>query len=79
MQSIHERGSTTIGVQRQLIARHGMFAHRIGEQGLELAGILRVLDAPADDAAAAKDVEDDIEIEGGPFHWSHQLGNVPLR
>jgi len=55
-----------------------MFAHRINEQGFELAGTFGVLDAPADDTAA-EDIEDDIEIEVGPFHWSHQLGNVPRR
>jgi hypothetical protein len=51
--------SAAIGMQRQLIARHGMFSHRIDEQFLELAGAFGVLNAPADNAAA-EDVEDDI-------------------
>jgi hypothetical protein len=33
-------------------------------------------DAPADDPAA-EDVEDDVEIEVGPFRGSHQLCDVP--
>jgi len=32
-----------------------------------------MLDAPADHAAA-EDVEDDIEVEAGPFHRPHQFG-----
>jgi len=73
MQSMHERGPATIGMQCQLIAWHSVFSHCIYEQFLELAGTFGVLDAPADNAAAT-DVEDDIEIEVGPLHWSHQLG-----
>ena len=63
-------------MQCQLIAWNLVFFHRVDEQLFELAGALRVLDAPANNAAA-EDVEDDIEIEVGPFHRAHQLGDVP--
>jgi len=33
-----------IDVQRQLITRHGVFFHRMGEQFLECSGAFRVLD-----------------------------------
>ncbi len=65
-----------VGVQCQLVARHGMFLHRVDEQFLELGGAFRVLDAPANHPAA-EDVEDDIEIEVGPFHGAHQFCDVP--
>jgi len=81
MQSTHERGSATIGVQRQLVTRHGMFGHRVDEQCFELAGTFGVLGASADNApfdkTAAIDIEDDVEIEPGPFHRPHQLADVP--
>jgi hypothetical protein len=63
-------------MQCQLIAWDLVFFHRVDEQLFELAGALRVLDAPANNAAV-EDVEDDIEIEVGSFHWAHQLGYVP--
>ena len=39
-------------MQRQLVWRHGVFGHRVEEQFLELAGTFRVLNAPANHAAA---------------------------
>lgn len=63
-------------MQCQLIAWDLVLFHRVDEQLFELAGALRVLDAPANNAAA-EDVEDDIEIEVGPFHRAPQLGNIP--
>ena len=68
--------TAAICVQGQLIARHGMFLHRVDEQFLELGGAFRVLDAPANHPAA-EDVEDDIEVEVGLFHRPHQLGDIP--
>ena len=53
-----------------------MFCHGTLEQRLELDGTFRMLDPPADHAAAI-DVEDDVEMEAGPFDRPHQLGDVP--
>ena len=53
-----------------------MFCHGVLEECFELNGTFRMLDAPAHHAAA-EDVEDDVEIEVGPFHRPHQFGDVP--
>ena len=63
-------------MQCQLIPWDSMFLHCVDEQFLELGGAFGVLDAPADHAAA-EDVEDDIEIEVGPFHRTLQFCDVP--
>lgn len=68
--------ATAIRMQRQLVGRHGMFCHGVLEECFELNGTFRMLDAPADDAAA-DDVEDDVEIEVRPFDRPHQFGDVP--
>jgi len=69
-------GPATIGVQGQLVGRHGMLGHGVRKQGFEQGRTFRVLDTPSNDAAA-EDVEDDVKIEIGPFHRSHQFGDVP--
>jgi hypothetical protein len=61
---------TTIGMQRQLVGRDCMFCHGVFDERLELAGTFRMLDAPAGDAVP-EDVENDAEIEAGPFHRPH--------
>ena len=49
-------------MQRQPIGRDSMFCHGILEQGFELNGTFRMLDAPADNPPA-EDVENDVEVE----------------
>src|SRR5258708_31608278 len=53
-----------------------MFSGCVLEQRGEQCGAFLVGDTPADDASA-ENVDDDVEIEIGPFGWSHQLGDVP--
>ena len=53
-----------------------MPGHGVGKQGFEQGRTFRVLDPPSNDAAAT-DVEDDVEIETGLYHRSHQFGDVP--
>ena len=67
------RGGATVGVQGRLVGRHLMLGHGIYEQHLEQGRTFRVLDPPADDAAAIN-VEDDAEMEIGPFHRPRQFG-----
>jgi len=83
-------GCTTVGVQRQLVGRHGMPDHGARKQGFEQGCIFGVFDTPfcypkgicaqitpANDApfdkTAAKDVEDGVKLETGPFHRAYQL------
>jgi len=68
--------AAAVGVQGQLVGRHGMLAHGVGKQGFEQGRTFRGLNTPSDDTAT-EDIEDDIEIEIGPFHRSHQFGDVP--
>jgi len=63
-------------VQGELARRHLVLGDGVVEQGGEQRGAFSVGDAPADDAAA-EDVEDDVEVEGGPCGGSLQLGDVP--
>ena len=67
----------TVGVQGKLVGRHGMPGHGVGKQGFEQGCTFGVLDAPANDAAT-EDVEDDVEMETGPFHGSYQRGPISL-
>ena len=53
-----------------------MLGDGVLEQRLEQARRFRVGDIPADDPAA-EDVDDDVEVEVGPFGRPHQLGDVP--
>jgi len=66
------------GVQGKLVGQHGMPGHGVGKQGFELGRTFYVLDTPFNDAlsdkTAATDVKDDVKMETGPFHRSHQLG-----
>ena len=63
---------TTIGVQRQLVGRHGMPGHGVGKQGFEQGCTFGVLDTPADHAAA-EDVENDVKIPGKFFSFNHRF------
>jgi hypothetical protein len=47
------------------------------EQRFEESGALGIGDAPADDPSA-KNVDDHVEIEVGPFGRSHQLADIPV-
>ena len=69
-------GAAAVGVEGQLAGRHGVLGEGVIEQRLEQGGALGIGDAPADDPAA-EDVEDDVEVEVGPFRRSHQLCDVP--
>src|SRR5665811_389327 len=69
-------GTTTVGMQGQLAGRRGMFGGGIIEQCREHGGAFSVGDAPADDSAA-EDIDDDVEVEVGPFGRPHQLRDVP--
>jgi len=69
-------GCTSISVQGELVGWNLMFGDGILEQWTEQGRGFSIGDAPADDAAA-EDVEDDVEIEIGPFCWPHQLRYVP--
>ena len=62
-------------MQGQLAGRHLMLAVA-SLNGHEQGGAFAVGDPPADDVAA-EDVDDDVEIEVGPFGRAHQLGDVP--
>ena len=65
-----------IGTQGELAWRHVVFGDGVVEQRPEQHGAFGIGDTPAD-GAAAEDVEDDIEIEVGPFGWPHQFGDIP--
>ena len=69
-------GTPTVGMQGQLAGRRGMFGGGIIEQRREHGGAFSVGDAPADDSAA-EDIDDDVEVEVGPFGRPHQLRDVP--
>ena len=65
--------AAAIGMQSELAFRGGMFGGGVLEQRGEQGGAFPIGDTPADDAPA-ENVDDDVEIEVGPFGWSHQLG-----
>ena len=44
--------AATVGVQGQLVGRHGMLGHGVGKQGFEQGRTFGVLDPPSNDAAA---------------------------
>jgi len=44
--------TATVGVQDQLVGRHGMLGHGVGKQGFEQGCTFRVLNTPSNDAAA---------------------------
>ena len=58
-----------------------MPGHGVGKQGLKQGRTFGVFDPPSNDApsdkTAATDVEDDVEMETGPFHRSRQFCDVP--
>jgi hypothetical protein len=68
--------AAAIGMQGELAWRHVVFGDGVVEQRPEQHGAFGIGDTPAD-GAAAEDVEDDIEIEVGPFGWPHQFGDIP--
>src|SRR5664279_1448372 len=68
--------TAAVGMESKLAFRRGMFGGGVLEQCGEQGGALPVGDTPADDAPA-ENVDDDVEIEVGPFGWSHQLGDIP--
>src|SRR5258708_5767762 len=68
--------TTPIGVQGKLTFRRRIFGDGVLEQCGEQCGAFSVGDTPADDAPA-EDVDDDVEVEVGPFGGSHQLGDIP--
>src|ERR1700738_5303849 len=53
-----------------------MFGGGVIQQRREQFGAFSVGDTPTDDAAA-ENVDDDVEVEVGPFGGPHQLGDVP--
>ena len=65
-----------VGMEGQLARRHGVLGEGVVEQRLEQGGALGIGDAPADNPAA-EDIEDDVEIEVGPFRRSRQLCYIP--
>ena len=69
-------GAAAVGVEGQLTGRDGVLFDGVIEQCLEQAGALGIGDAPADDPAA-EDIENDVEIEVGPFRRSRQLRDLP--
>ena len=58
--------TATVGVQSELALRRGMFGSGVLEQAANRVALSRVGDTPADDPPA-EDVDDDVEIEVGPF------------
>src|ERR1035437_5682393 len=74
--AVPSHGTTTVGMQGQLAGRGGMFGGGIIEQCREHGGAFSVGDAPADDSAA-EDIDDDVEVEVGPFGRPHQLRDFP--
>ena len=53
-----------------------MLGEGLGDQAFGERGLLLVGNHPADDVAT-EDVEDDVEIEIGPFRGTEQLGDIP--
>ena len=68
--------TAAVRVQRKLTRWHLMICDRVVQQGPEQLGAFNVGHTPADHTAA-EDVEDDVEIEVGPFRRPHQLRYVP--
>jgi hypothetical protein len=58
--------TAAVGVQSELTFRRRMFGGGIVEQRGEQGGALAIGDTPADDASA-ENVDDNVEIEIGPF------------
>ena len=56
---------------RDYLRAAGMFDEPLGQFGAFAMG-----DHPTDDVAA-KNIQDDVEVVGGPFHRAAQLGDVP--
>ena len=65
-------GAAAVGVEGQLARRHDVLGEGVIEQRLEQDGAFGICDAPADNPAA-EDVEDDVQVEVGPFGRSRQL------
>ena len=67
---------TAIGVHRELAGRDLLRAAGVLDEPLGQLGAFAIGDHPADDVAA-KDIQDDVEMIGGPLHRAAQLGDVP--
>jgi len=69
-------GRAAIGMDGELaggdvLLQAGMFDESLGQHGAFAVG-----DHPTDHVAA-EDIQDDVEMIGGPFHRAAQLGDVP--
>jgi hypothetical protein len=53
-----------------------MLDYGVVEQSLEQGSIFSVDDTPANDPAA-ENINDDVEIEIGPFRWALEFGDIP--
>ena len=68
--------AAAVGMQGELAGRDIVLDDGVVEQRFEQRGAFSVGDVPADDPAA-ENIDDDIEIEVGPFRRPHQLRDVP--
>src|SRR5450759_5397866 len=65
-----------IGMQRELTRQDALLVATVLDEPLGQFGTLAHRDHPAGDVAA-KNIEDDVEVEVGPLGRSEQLGDVP--
>jgi hypothetical protein len=81
---IHEQRShgfrahaaAAVGMQRQCTRDDALFVSRIGDDLIGELGRFTRRDHPADDVAA-EDIEDDVQMEAGPFRRTFQLCYIP--
>ena len=66
----------TVGVQGQLLWVDGLFLTALGDEALGQRGGLPPSHHPAHDIAA-KAIQEDVEVEVGPFFGAFELGDIP--
>ena len=69
-------GRAAIGVDGELAGRDVLRVAGVLDEPLGQFGAFAVGDHPTDDVAA-EDIQDDVEVVGGPLHRAAQLGDVP--
>lgn len=53
-----------------------MLGDGVAEQSLEQGSVFSISDTPAD-GAATEDIDNDVEVEIGPFRWPFEFRDVP--